>query len=59
MSCLIGNGRLEACKDSISGIYNIFFINFGEIDTVTYSGTAPDLGRRYTRNNRRNQALQI
>jgi hypothetical protein len=44
MSCLIGNGRLEACKDSISGISNIFFINFGEIDTVTYSGTAPNLG---------------
>lgn len=44
MSCLIANGRTEQCKDSISGISNIFFINFGEIDTVTYSGTAPDLG---------------
>ena len=29
---------------SLSGISNSFFINFGEIDTVTYSGTAPDLG---------------
>ena len=37
MSCLISNGRLEACKDSISGLDAIFFINFGEIDTVTYS----------------------
>lgn len=37
MSCLIANGRLEACKDSISGISAIFFINFGEIDTITYS----------------------
>lgn len=44
MSCLIANGRLEACKDSISGISNIFFINFGEIETVTYSGTAGDEG---------------
>lgn len=44
MSCLIGNGRLEACKDSISGISAIYFANFGEIETVTYSGTAPDSG---------------
>lgn len=44
MSCAIANGRTEQCKDSISGISNIFFINFGEIATVTYSGTAPDLG---------------
>lgn len=40
MSCLIANGRLEACKDSISGISSIFFINFGEIDTITYSSNA-------------------
>lgn len=44
MSCLIGNGRQEACKDSISGISAIYFINWGEIDTVTYSGVAGDYG---------------
>lgn len=44
MSCLISNGRLEACKDSISGIRDIYFINFGEIATVTYSGTSPNFG---------------
>ncbi len=44
MSCLITNGRLEACKDGISGIRDIYFINFGEIETVTYGGTAPDFG---------------
>ena len=44
MSCLIANGRTEQCKDSISGIRDIYFINFGEIATVTYSGTSPNFG---------------
>ena len=41
MSCEITNGRLEACKDSISGLMNIYFINYGDLDTqgITY-GTA-------------------
>lgn len=29
MSCLISNGRLEQCLDSISGLQAIYFINFG------------------------------
>lgn len=29
MSCDITNGRLEACKDSVSGLDSIYFINFG------------------------------
>lgn len=38
MSCDIANGRLEACKDSISGLLNIYFINYGDMNTedVTY-----------------------
>jgi hypothetical protein len=29
MSCDIGHGRLETCKDSVSGLDAIYFINFG------------------------------
>jgi hypothetical protein len=41
MSCEIANGRVEACKDSISGIMNIYFINYGDLETqdIVY-GTA-------------------
>ncbi len=44
MSCLITNGRLEQCKDSISGLQAIYFINFGIApDDVTYDGVETDL----------------
>ena len=39
MSCDITSGRIEQCKDSISGIKNIFFANFDDLsesDTITY-----------------------
>ena len=42
MACDISNGRLEACKDSVSGIDAIYFINFGiNIDDVTF-GVSPN-----------------
>lgn len=31
MSCDIANGREEACKDAISGLQNIYFINYGDL----------------------------
>lgn len=42
MGCDITHGRAEACKDSISGLLNIYFINYGDlnVDTVHYSVTA-------------------
>jgi hypothetical protein len=42
MSCDIANGRLEACKDAISGLLNIYFINYGDLETqnVTYGVSA-------------------
>jgi hypothetical protein len=46
MACDIANGRKEQCKDSVSGIDAIYFINFGdynpEVD-VTYDVTNTDL----------------
>lgn len=39
MSCDIANGRLEACKDSVSGLDAIYIINYG-----TYNPDASTLG---------------
>ena len=35
MSCDIANGRLEQCKDSVSGLDAIFFINYGDYNAET------------------------
>jgi len=40
MACDIANGRLEVCKDSVSGIDAIYLINFGDYaypTDITYS----------------------
>ena len=43
MPCLIENGRVEQCKDSISGLQTVYFINYGiEPSDVTYSGVGAD-----------------
>jgi hypothetical protein len=38
MSCDIANGRIEQCKDSVSGLKAIYFINYDDLDpsAVTY-----------------------
>jgi hypothetical protein len=45
MSCDISHGRGEACKDSISGLLNIYIINYGDLDTqdITPSPTNDDV----------------
>jgi hypothetical protein len=46
MSCDLGNGRLETCKDSVGGLDAVYFINFGDFDPeadVTYDVTNADL----------------
>jgi hypothetical protein len=44
MSCLLANGRAEACKDSIGGLKNVYFANFDiEAADITYDGTDTDL----------------
>lgn len=38
MACDIANGRVESCKDSVSGLDAIYFVNFGiESSDVTYT----------------------
>lgn len=44
MACSIANGRVEQCKDSVSGLRNIYFINYQiEPSHVTYDVTNTDL----------------
>ena len=46
MSCDLGNGRLEVCKDSVGGLDAVYFINFGDFNPendVSYDGTNADL----------------
>ena len=45
MSCDITNGRIEQCKDSVSGLKAIYFINFDDVDSdnVTYDATDTDV----------------
>ena len=45
MSCDITNGRIEQCKDSVSGLKAIYFANFDDLDSdnVAYDGTDGDV----------------
>jgi len=47
MACDITNGRIEECKDSVSGLKAVYFINYDDLDSddVTYDtvGGNPDL----------------
>ena len=47
MACDITNGRVEECKDSVSGLKAIYFINYDDLneDNVVYdtAGGNPDL----------------
>jgi hypothetical protein len=44
MACTIAAGRIEQCKDSVSGLRNIYFINYKlEKSDITYDATNTDL----------------
>ena len=47
MSCDITSGRIEQCKDSVSGLKAIYFINYDDVDSdttyVTYNTTDTDV----------------
>ena len=40
MPCDISLGRAEQCKNSVGGLKAVYFINWGDATTVTYSATA-------------------
>lgn len=43
MSCDLTLGRKEPCKDSLGGIKNVYFVDFGKLGTVSYDGTDTDV----------------
>lgn len=43
MACDISLGRLKPCKDSVGGIKNIYFVNYGDFDAITYDVTDTDV----------------
>ena len=43
MSCDIANGRLEPCKDSVGGINAVYFVNYGDMTSVTYDSVDTDV----------------
>ena len=45
MSCDITNGRIEQCKDSVSGLKAIYFINYDDLnpDNATYVGSTDEI----------------
>jgi len=43
MACDLSLGRLEPCKDSVGGLKNLYFVNFGDITGTTPDATNPDV----------------
>lgn len=43
MACDLSLGRIEPCKDSVGGLKNVYFVNYGHITGVTYNGTNTDV----------------
>ena len=43
MACDIAGGRLEPCKTSNGGLKAVYFVNYGEVDSVTYDATDTDV----------------
>lgn len=43
MSCDISRGRLEPCKDKVGGINKVYFVNKGDLGTITYDVTDTDV----------------
>lgn len=43
MACDLTLGRIEPCKDSVGGIDKLYFVNYGDIATVSYDATDTDV----------------
>jgi len=42
MSCTLNTGRIEPCKDSVGGLKNVYFIDYGTLGVVGYDTTNTD-----------------
>jgi len=43
MACDLALGRIEPCKDSVGGLKNLYFVNYGDLGTITYDVTNTDV----------------
>jgi hypothetical protein len=43
MACDLSLGRLEVCKDSVGGLKNVYFVNYGDLGAITYDATNTDV----------------
>jgi len=43
MACDLAIGRVEPCKDSVGGLKNLYFVNYGDLGTITYDVTNTDV----------------
>ena len=43
MACILTLGRKEPCKDSVGGIKNVYFVDFGGLGTVSFDSTDTDV----------------
>ena len=43
MACDLTSGRLEVCKDSVGGLKNVYFVNYGDLGAITYDVTNTDV----------------
>ena len=43
MACDLLSGRVEPCKDSVGGLKNLYFVNYGDLGAITYDVTNSDV----------------
>lgn len=43
MACDLSLGRFEVCKDSVGGLKNVYFVNYGDATAYTYDVTNTDV----------------
>jgi len=43
MACDLTLGRIEPCKDSVGGLKNLYFVNYGDLGAITYDVTNTDV----------------
>ena len=43
MACDLAIGRIEPCKDSVGGLKNLYFVNYGDLGAITYDVTNTDV----------------
>ena len=43
MACDISRGRLEPCKDKVGGINKVYFVNKGDLGSITYDAADTDV----------------